>query len=252
MGWALLLAREAGVEARPAELSALFLGVWTVYLGDRILDAARRRGEPGLPARQVWGARHRSLLQWLAALACGGAVVGALPHLGGETVRTGAAVALATGLYFFAFRRPRGDPSRTPSLSLPAKEFAIGTVFAAGVSVAAVAGRIADLPWAWTAGMALLFSGNCLLVARSEQDSDTRGDAAAYYARPGALPFLPEFVFGLAVTIGVALALAAASPAAWALVLSGGASLVLARRRKAEQAAADAVLLVPWLFLLLA
>lgn len=97
--------------------------------------------------------------------------------------------------------------------------------------------------------MGLLFAGNCLLIARCEELSDRRGDAASYFAQPGRWRQLPELFFAGALGVGALGASFRPDAVFLALSLCSAASLALGRWRCAGQASADAILLIPWLFL---
>jgi hypothetical protein len=250
LGWAWLLAREGG-GGRPWSLAALFLAVWVVYLGDRLLDASRRAGEPGLPPRQVWAQRRRGRLGMLLGLALVALLAGPLPRLGAGTLVAGLSLGAVTGLYFLVFRlsRRRARKRTASRLPLPAKEAAIGATFALGVAAGAGGGGWERLPWATVAALGMLFTGNCLLVARCEEASDALGDDASYFSKVGRRRWLPDWFLAAALVAGLALAWLQPAASSLALVASAAASLVVARWPGTTQALADAALLAPWLAL---
>jgi len=247
LGWTLLLSPVPGV-ARNAALAALFLTVWIVYLADRLFDSLRHGKAATVPPRHEWAKRHRG---WLLALLLAATAAGALtvPAIPSPILRPGGILAAATALYFAVFRGSR--ILRRLSGVFPAKEIVIAAVFALGVLLAARGGAGLVSAPALLASIALLFGGNCLLIARTEAVSDRTRDEAAYFTGPAAWRFLPE-AFLLA---AAALALAFEPPfrerAALAVVLSSLATLTVSRMRRGSvpQALADALLLVPWFLL---
>jgi hypothetical protein len=111
----------------------LALGTWTVYIGDRMLDArsAFRRGEfNGLRDRHYFHWRHRRVLVPLvfSAAAIAAMMIFILIPVGArrpDSVLAAAAMAYFSGVHI---QRPRTS-WLTPVLS---KEFLVGTLFTAG------------------------------------------------------------------------------------------------------------------------
>lgn len=249
LGWALLLSQpsRAGGER---SLTALFLAVWSIYLADRLFDSLRPDKNTSCPPpeRLAWAKRHRA---WIAGLLCvvSAATVGAALRLPVEWWRSGWVPAAATALYFLVFRGSHAH--RTITRLLPAKELAIGTVFAFGVLLAARGGSgpLADLPL--LASLILLFSGNCLLIARGETSSDLSRDEAAYFTGTKPCRALPEAFLTASLAVAVAFDPLLRDPADLAIVLSAGSTLAASaiRRGSIPQALADAILLLPWLLL---
>jgi hypothetical protein len=99
--------------------------------------------------------------------------------------------------------------------------------------------------------MALLFSGNCLLIARTEAVSDQTHDEAAYFAGKASWRPLPEVFFAAAAVLAPAMDPSFREIGTLAVVGSAGASLAVSRIRRGDvpQALADALLLTPWLLL---
>jgi hypothetical protein len=252
LGWALLLS-PSPAGAHSAVFAALFLAVWIVYLCDRIFDSLRpdKDTSSAPPARLAWARKHRRLL---AALALGAGtaatvVVGKLPP---ATASPGWILLGATALYFLLFRGSR--IRRGPAGFIPAKELAIGTVFAFGVLLAARGGGGLSSAPVPLVSMALLFSGNCLLIARTETSSDRSRDEAAYFSVPAAWRFLPEAFLLAAAALALAFAPSYRDTATIAVFVPAMATLALSwsRRGAVPQALADALLLLPWLLVPLA
>lgn len=225
---------------------ALFAGTWAVYLADRLLDVTRAP-EPPATRRHQWAARHRRALGILLAgvLSFG---VFLLPQIDRALWIRGGCFSAVVLLYFLLFRW-----WRLRLRFFPLKEALIGAVFAMGP--AAVSGRpLAGLAWP-VAAMAVLFAGNCLLIARAEREIDARADPSAYYAIPTGFRRWPEACFlGAALLAGLGCKILIA-PVVATLLACAVASLGLAfteghGKIREVQAAADGILLLPWLALL--
>jgi len=243
LGWALCL---SGDHLSTWNGAALFLAVWGIYLGDRILDASRLGSSEDLAPRHEWARRHRRLLGVLALIVLLTFVLLILPRLSPGTVWAGSGAAMATAFYFLVFRF---SGNRLEWLArFPAKEVAIGLTFAAGIGIAATGGEPDLAPLAPLAGMVLLFTGNCLLIGRAEQGWDREADFASYYTRPGQLHRLPETLLVAASVIGAVESIREPGLCPLALLIGSGATLILARTssRQDFQAIADGLLLVPW------
>jgi uncharacterized membrane protein HdeD (DUF308 family) len=133
----------------------------------------------------------------------------------------------------------------------PAKELVIGTVFALGVLLAARGGAGLISAPALLMAMALLFTGNCLLIARTEAVSDRTRDEAAYFSGTRSWRHLPEGF--LAASAGLALGFdpSLREIGTLAVAISAGATLAVSRIHRGEvpQPLADALLLAPWMLL---
>jgi hypothetical protein len=229
-------------------MAALFLTVWIVYLADRLFDSLRHGKAATVPPRHEWAKRHRG---WLLALLLAATAAAALtvPAVPSRILRPGGILAAATGLYFLVFR---GFPFRRRLAGVfPAKELVIGTVFALGILLAARGGAGVVSAPAPLASMALLFGGNCLLIARTEAVSDRTRDEAAYYTGSAAWRFLPEAFLLAAAALSLAFGPPFREKATIAVVLSSIATLAVSgmRRGPVPQPLADALLLVPWFLL---
>jgi hypothetical protein len=243
----LLLSADRG-GGRGGVLASLFFAVWIVYLADRLFDSLHPGKDAPLPSRQAWAKRHRG---WLFALLAGATIAATLtvPAVPSPILRPGWILVGATGLYFLVFRGSRIH--RWLAGVIPAKELVIGTVFALGVLLAARGGAgLASAP-ALLASMALLFSGNCLLIARTEAVSDRARDEAAYFSSTVSWRPLPEVVLAAAAVLALALDPSLRETGSLAVATSAGATLAVSRIRRGEvpQALADALLLIPWILL---
>jgi len=250
LGWALLLS-PVPEESRMGEMAALFLAVWIIYLGDRFFDSLRPDKDPSPPPseRLAWARSHRKGLVGLLlfALAAISAVAGSLLP---DTVKYGGLLASATALYYALFRNSR---IRGRLLGIvPAKELAIGIVFALGATLAARGGEGLLADPGLLLSMVLLFAGNCLIISRTEALSDQARDGAAYYSGAFAWRHLPELFFTIALVLSFRPDPLFRGLPELAVVASSAANLVVSRIRRGNvpQALADALLLAPWLFLL--
>lgn len=225
---------------------ALFAATWAVYLADRLLDVSRS-AEPPPTCRHQWAARHRGplaiLLAWVLIFG-----VFLLPQIDRALWIRGGCFSAVVLLYFLLFRW-----WRLRLRFFPLKEALIGVVFAMGP--AAASGRpLAGLAWP-VGAMALLFAGNCLLIARAEREIDAKADPSAYYAAATGFHRWPEVCFVLATMMAGAGWKILIPPVCASLMLCATASLILALAEsrwkiREVQALADGILLLPWLALL--
>ena len=168
VAWLWLFARSFGISLQLGNAVALFLTAWLIYLGDRFADAFTLK--PGLPRslRQQFCLRHREI--WIATLAL---VAGFDAYViwrttAVQTFLVGAVVGLLAVIYLVA-NHPLGSIWR----SLPAKEMAIGTLFAAGTVVALMPHRLVTPTFVGAvATFAALCSLNCISIAAWECDLD--------------------------------------------------------------------------------
>jgi hypothetical protein len=231
----------------PAYL-VMFLAVWCLYAGDRVIDALKLRAGDLSPGLQT--TRHgfmRGRIRLFAVLIFFAALIGGLVAISSlERPIFGAGLIVATGAmaYFGAFVSPLGGKK-----PLPGKELAGGLLIAAGITVPVFADYSGTLPVVPAFG---LFAGvcglNCLMIS----------------ARDGDLPQGRAMAAVLTV-LGIGLALAAAGfavygttvetapvlrPLYFSLALSGAALTILhlcrrATGRDAFRVLADVALLTP-------
>jgi hypothetical protein len=166
--WLWLFARTFDVPFQIGNAVALFLTAWLIYLGDRFADASSLELNLPRSLRQDFCLRHREI--WIAAVAL---VAGFDAYViwrttAWQTLLVGAVVG-ALAVVYLVVNHPLGRIWR----SLPAKELAIGILFAAGTMVAL-------LPHPrWTPAFALamvLFAAlcalNCISIATWERELD--------------------------------------------------------------------------------
>jgi hypothetical protein len=246
--WSLAFAKAAGVRLPIWVPILLALMTWTVYIGDRLLDA-----RSALCGRQAQGLRERHLFHWrhrraflsvgiAASCVSGWIVLSWMPAMALQrnTVLAGAAMA-----YFSCVHAP--IKTRLPI----SKELAVGVLFTAGCAIPTL-GRAAHLSagfiaaFAFFAGLAWL---NCHAIESWE--SATEGSASSDI-------FFLSCVLALCGLIGAS-ALYASQFGMADLIAAGGASALLlamldySRGRLtplALRVAADLILLTPLVMIL--
>jgi hypothetical protein len=131
--WAFAFARTAGIHLQPWIAPLLFSGTWSVYVGDRLLDAYR-----AVHSGQLGTLRERHYFHWryrhnLIPLAACSAVVAAIliGHLMPLVIRERNSVLAAAALMYFSGVH---SPSRLPACLRKAglKELVVGILFTAG------------------------------------------------------------------------------------------------------------------------
>ncbi len=246
VAWQWLFARTAGYELRPVEVAALFLAVWAIYAGDRVLDGFRLSVGPTTAARHRFSQRHaRVLAVGIGAVGLVGSWL-ALMFLSGRVLGAGAALgALVVGYFFWnqlaGARWGRGW----------LKEAVVSVVFAGGAALVPLVNAFAwEVAWEAT-GFALVCFANCLLIARLERERDlARGESSiAVRFSEGTRPSL---VVASGVAVVVVIAMGVAGVSATGVSLLGSAGLIAAapwveRRLGADGtcAWADLALLTP-------
>jgi hypothetical protein len=250
--WSLAFAWAAQVRLPLWALAALALTVWSIYIGDRLLDArkAMRAGRlENLRDRHFFHWRLRRILAPTALAAAGAAGCMVLLEMPMASVERGGAIAVAALVYLqrVHFRGSREDGRRdSPSPRRLPKELLVGILFAAGCALPAwnrgTQYRPAlVLPVVFFAALAWL---NCHAIDRWEGgEKDARIPRIATQG----------IVLGVAGVLAAAFS-ASGQPRAAALLLCAAASALLLagldRLRPrltplALRAAADLVLLTP-------
>jgi hypothetical protein len=253
--WAIAFAWAMGVRLAPWGPLLLACGTWTVYVGDRLLDAhraLRARNLCALRERHYFHWRHR---RWFIPVACATATIaGALivARMPAVVRDRNSVLAAATLVYFSGVHSISHLPGwlrKLVSRRIVPKEFLVGLLFTAG-SVAPVIARVHVLDWPFCACFAifaLLAWTNCFAI-ESWESSRIQNGVMLRAATLGVVAVAVAVVFAfLNWRISALLCSAAAS----ALLLS-----LLARKRAAVspltlRALADLVLLTPLLAVLL-
>jgi hypothetical protein len=258
--WSCALAWAAGIRLPLWAPLLLALVTWTVYIGDRLLDARagqRVPAEHDLRERHYFHWRHRMVLTTCAIAAASSSAWMILTLLPAAARAPDSAVGAATLAYFSGVHARR----RLPGVAHPwlalffTKEFLVGVLFTAGCLLPTWSqGRSASgtgwlarivLPAVFFTALAWL---NCYAIARWES------------ARPGmALKRVRRIACGLgSAGLVAAFFAAAAEPRVAALLAMGAASafllamLEVVRERISAltlRAAADLVLLAPALLM---
>lgn len=231
------------------ERLVLGLGVWLIYLADRLADVARGRPEDAGTARHLFAAAWRRRLSWLGAVVAGSLVMLAPWALPAGEFRGGMWLLGVVGVYFWAIHRGRSTrwTRRLPKEAVVGGTFAVGTAFFALGRGPLAAGPLA-------AGVVLfgvVCFLNCALITAWERSLPDRRDPASLL---NAFPRLVDGGLGAACWLTAGLAFVVAL--AWhALVLvpvvpAAAALACLDRERHrlpadALRCLADGVLLTP-------
>jgi hypothetical protein len=195
--WAASRASHVPLQALPA--TAMFLVVWTIYLGDRLIDVARCRDWSEATGRLRFGRDWRLLfIACLVMCLVGVATVLTIGLPPAVIVRAGL-VAVGVGLHFLLFVVPSFRRTK-----FPGKEFGVGLFFALG---AAACLGVTHILLPLFVSIAAVVAFNCLVIAARDAASDRANDPG------GASRWWPTIQRDL-VWIGVVLMLAAIVAAA--------------------------------------
>jgi hypothetical protein len=251
VSWQWLFARSFDAPVSAAGMAALFLTAWLIYLGDRSGDCASVDVRRASSSRQRFCLKYRRA--WLVLLVAVGVADAAVvaTQLGSGVRIIGAAVALLAIAYLLT-NQLRPEAWRV----LPAKETAIGLLFAAGtvVPIALHLPSAAVLPWLLFAALCTM---NCISIAVWERWLDhAQQRVSIATAFPRVSGFVLPALLLLAVTAVAAARMAAAAQAMFVCLSLSAALLALThvfRRRiqpDVRTALADLVLLTPAALLL--
>lgn len=262
--WSLALAWAAHLRLPAWAPLSLALAAWSVYIGDRLLDArAGLRTPPlhNLRDRHHFHWKHRWVLGFLAVVAAAASVgmIAALLPAGARAPDS--VVAGATLAYFSGVHARRPLPSLLARFVAPflTREFLVGILFTAGcllpawsrIGQAAHASQLRPF-FIMTGCLALAAWLNCYAISRWESSATRSG---AVKSRVSGAALRVAFLCG-----SIALALLSTAPRCGALCAAAGISACLLaaldhfRHRVASitlRAAADLALLTPALLLLL-
>jgi hypothetical protein len=195
IAWLWLFARSFGVPLQLGNAVALFLTAWLIYLADRFADAFTLK--PRLPRslRQQFCLEHREI--WIATLAL---LAGFDAYViwrtsAVQTFLVGAVVGLVAVMYLVV-NHPLGLIWR----SLPAKEIAIGILFAAGTVVALLPQPVLTPAFAIAMVVfAALCALNCISIAAWESDLDrAQGKVSIATLHPGIIGRVAQLCLVLA------------------------------------------------------
>lgn len=248
--WQRWWAHVAGITLPGTRAIILALGVWLIYLADRLADSTDSDNRQGGATRHVFSGDRRRVLLLLTAL-LGITLTTLTPRwLPAAEFRAGLGLlALATG-YFGLIHC---WPGRRWAAYLP-KEAAVGAIFVSGTAFFVVC-RSPHLPGVFWLGNGLFAAVcflNCALITKWERQ---RWDLRERSSLLNAFPRLSARLGIMGVGVGAAslgVAWTASSPAAVPVALS---ALLLAGldtcegriSRETLRVLADVVLLTPWL-----
>jgi hypothetical protein len=182
VAWLWLFARSFAVELQIGNAMALFLTAWLIYLADRLADASSLPGSLPRSLRQDFCLRHREIWITTVALVVGFDAYVIWRTTALQTFFAGAAVGLLAVIYLVV-NHPLGLVWR----SLPAKEVAIGILFAAGTVVALLPHLPGTASFAFAVcAFAALCSLNCISIAGWERELDrAQGKVSLVTRHPG-------------------------------------------------------------------
>jgi hypothetical protein len=181
--WAIAFAWATGVRLAPWAPLLLACGTWTVYVGDRLLDAHR-----AIRSQNLCALRERHYFHWrhrrsLIPLGCATAAIAAALIVGRmpAVVRDrNSILAAATLVYFSGVHSITHLPGwlrKLVSRRILSKEFLVGLLFTAG-SVAPVIARVHVVDWPFCACFmifALLAWTNCFAIETWESSRIQNG-----------------------------------------------------------------------------
>lgn len=228
---------------------ALFLTAWLIYLADRLADSISLKAGFPRSLRQEFCLRHREIWITTVLLIAGFDAYVIWRTIALETFLVGAFVGLLA-LIYLVLNHPLGLIWR----SLPAKELAIGVLFAAGTLVALMpAIPSVTMPIvAFAMVFAALCALNCISIANWERGLDRAQEKVSIATRhPGIARRAGMISASLALAaFGLAIAYRPAAPAlgcvcASALLLAWLNSRRAPRNDDQRTALADLVLLTP-------
>ena len=248
IAWLGLFARTFHRSVAAGNAIALFLTAWLIYLADRLADSLWLK--PGTPRslRHDFCLRHREVWTATVILVAGFDAYVVWRTTAPETFFAGAIVGLLA-LIYLVLNHPFGRIWRT----LPAKEFAIGFLFAAGTLVALLPpGPPVSLSFVVSAfAFPLMCSLNCISIAGWEHDLDVVQGKVSIATR---FPIVTRLMTGLCLVVGlICFVMAAAAPVTLPLFACIGLSALLlawlnaSRQLRIDErtALADLVLLTP-------
>jgi hypothetical protein len=241
IGWQQLFARTLHNQLAVAPRVALFATAWLIYLADRLGDSFTVPLGARVSERQQFAQEYRSVLLALIGIAAVADLI-AISHLDRLTAVAGSIVGSASVVYLVA----NHFFNRLWRL-LPAKEIAVGALFAGGVAASLAPVRLPLAAFVFFATLCIL---NCISIAFWERELDANQDRISIATRFPQLRALPPIacaalaLIGLsdvAISNGGVLVVAIATSAALLLLLH-----LLRLSADTRTAVADLVLLTPF------
>jgi hypothetical protein len=172
--WQHWWARAAGVQIPWFQDAILALGVWMIYLADRLADTRPAAGGTPQTARHAFSSRHRRVLLPLLGCVAFGPVVLTLTEVPARQIAAGFGLLLVAGWYFWLIHRQR--PSHWARF-VP-KEAFVGAIFAFGTTFF-VTWRSGLPPWHVGVSrvlFAVLCFLNCALITQWETSVQDRAE----------------------------------------------------------------------------
>ncbi len=225
VAWSSAFAWSAGIQLPRWIPLLLFLGTWSVYILDRLLDfrSAQRAGNlQRLRDRHYFHWRHRKSLLPIAICAASASAALIFLRMPVDLRERNSVLAVAALAYFTGVHSAGKLPSLLPAWSrrLASKEFLVGILFTAGCAAPVLsrlhsAGGAADY-WPVLVAMAF-FAALAWLNCRSIESFES----------PIPSPILPHALALACAGLILAAAFTLIQPRAAALLLAGSASAVL-------------------------
>jgi hypothetical protein len=128
--WAALLSHASGSRLHVVDGTILFLAVWLIYIGDRLLDGWTAKNRAVLRERHRYCEGHRTILAGLLGVACIAIFLLTFGYLPSGEINAGVKLGALLIAYMMSIHIGR---ARLASL-LP-KELVVGSLFAAGVTL---------------------------------------------------------------------------------------------------------------------
>ena len=249
IAWLWLFARMFRVPFQIGNGVALFLTAWLIYLADRFADSSTLKPDLPRSRRQDFCLQYREPWVVMIALVAGFDAYVIWRTTALATFLAGGVVGIIAVVYLVV-NHPLGRIWR----SLPAKELAIGVLFAAGTIVALLPWIPSTRTFAIAAlAFAALCSLNCISIAAWERDLDRAQRKVSLATRhPAIAAHVAKICAGLAlVCFGLTFYSATTRPF---FVCAGASALLLAWLNVVDvaddqrTALADLVLLTPIMF----
>jgi hypothetical protein len=200
--WQHWWARGVGLRITWVQDAVLALGVWMIYLADRLADTRPGTLAPPETARHAFSSRHRRVLQPLLALVIVSLVVLTPAELPGRQFAAGLGLLFVAGGYFWRIhsRRPQ------PWVGWFPKEAFVGMIFAVGTCFFVVWRGFPAVPLLLVGGplFGVLCFFNCALITRWETSARDQSEPTSLL---NAFPWLESRLgagcYGLAAAAGL-------------------------------------------------
>ncbi|MBC7979338.1 MAG: hypothetical protein H7Y36_02110 [Armatimonadetes bacterium] len=253
VSWQCLFAACFKIQQPIAIQLMLGLGVWTIYLADRLYDAWRAIDIPNSTARLRFAKKHSPALVILLAAAASLDLVLIMLFASQRLIFSGLGIALLVAIYYLLRLGKSGNfLHRIPREVLCGMVFAFGSVFTIQSSADSTFKGATFYPATFLFG--LVCSANCLLISSWEQDSDfANADPSIASTHRYLLPYLSSVTTLLSI-VSLSLSFLTCRPVFLAIFLASFSLSLISRYEKrlsvtALRVLADAVFLSPLLVL---